>query len=178
MFGLYGSGFFHIWVAWGEPRIGVLRPSPPLKRHGALPQLSHKQPRQPPHFLRQSTTKTPKKRLRTSFTMNVYRSAVCRACRQARPSLRRGLATASAQQQPQSTYDNRVRLVEVGPRDGLQNEKKTIPLATKIELIERLARTGLSTIEAGSFVAPKWVPQVCLGVLRVRGTILLGKRAI
>jgi hydroxymethylglutaryl-CoA lyase len=42
----------------------------------------------------------------------------------------------------------------------LQNEKKIIPLATKIELIERLARTGLTDIEAGSFVAPKWVPQV------------------
>lgn len=56
--------------------------------------------------------------------------------------------------------DNRVHIVEVGPRDGLQNEKKAIPLATKIELIERLAKTGLPTIEAGSFVAPKWVPQM------------------
>lgn len=53
-----------------------------------------------------------------------------------------------------------VRIVEVGPRDGLQNEKKTIPLATKIELVERLAQTGLTTIEAGSFVSPKWTPQV------------------
>ncbi|CAK7264225.1 hypothetical protein SEPCBS119000_000880 [Sporothrix epigloea] len=53
-----------------------------------------------------------------------------------------------------------VRIVEVGPRDGLQNEKRAIPLATKIELIERLAKTGLSKIEAGSFVAPKWVPQM------------------
>lgn len=53
-----------------------------------------------------------------------------------------------------------VRIVEVGPRDGLQNEKGTIPLATKIELVERLAKTGLQTIEAGSFVSPKWVPQV------------------
>jgi hydroxymethylglutaryl-CoA lyase len=42
----------------------------------------------------------------------------------------------------------------------LQNEKKAIPLATKIELVERLARTGLKTIEAGSFVSPKWTPQV------------------
>jgi hydroxymethylglutaryl-CoA lyase len=50
--------------------------------------------------------------------------------------------------------------VEVGPRDGLQNEKTIIPLATKIELIERLAKTGLTDIEAASFVAPKWVPQV------------------
>ncbi|RMY20582.1 hypothetical protein D0867_03902 [Hortaea werneckii] len=52
-----------------------------------------------------------------------------------------------------------VRIVEVGPRDGLQNEKQSIPAETKIELIRRLARTGLDTIEAGSFVAPKWVPQ-------------------
>ncbi|KAF2017117.1 aldolase [Aaosphaeria arxii CBS 175.79] len=53
-----------------------------------------------------------------------------------------------------------VRIVEVGPRDGLQNEKQSIPVATKIELVERLAQTGLKTIEAGSFVAPKWVPQM------------------
>lgn len=53
-----------------------------------------------------------------------------------------------------------VRIVEVGPRDGLQNEKKSISLATKLELIERLAKTGVTTIEAGSFVPAKWVPQV------------------
>lgn len=53
-----------------------------------------------------------------------------------------------------------VRIVEVGPRDGLQNEKNTVPLRTKIELIQRLAKTGIRDIEAGSFVAPKWVPQV------------------
>ncbi|KAF3765431.1 hypothetical protein M406DRAFT_97211 [Cryphonectria parasitica EP155] len=64
------------------------------------------------------------------------------------------------QQQQQPSFDNRVRIVEVGPRDGLQNEKTTIPLATKIELIERLAKTGLANIEAGSFVSPKWVPQM------------------
>ena len=87
--------------------------------------------------------------------MSGFRSSFCRACSRPELYLRRGLATASSKQ-PQ----NRVKLVEVGPRDGLQNEKKTIPLATKIELIERLARTGISTIEAGSFVAPKWVPQV------------------
>ncbi|CAK7262497.1 hypothetical protein SEPCBS57363_000086 [Sporothrix epigloea] len=59
-----------------------------------------------------------------------------------------------------SRSNNFVQIVEVGPRDGLQNEKQAIPLATKIELIERLAKTGLSKIEAGSFVAPKWVPQM------------------
>ena len=53
-----------------------------------------------------------------------------------------------------------VRLVEVGPRDGLQNEKQPVPTATKIALIERLAGCGLSTIEATAFVSPKWVPQM------------------
>ena len=53
-----------------------------------------------------------------------------------------------------------VRIVEVGPRDGLQNEKSTIPLETKLELIRRLAQTGVQTMEAGSFVPAKWVPQV------------------
>ncbi|WP_299439596.1 hydroxymethylglutaryl-CoA lyase [uncultured Rhodospira sp.] len=53
-----------------------------------------------------------------------------------------------------------VKLVEVGPRDGLQNEPKAVPTATKVELIERLGAAGLSVIEAGSFVSPKWVPQM------------------
>jgi hydroxymethylglutaryl-CoA lyase len=53
-----------------------------------------------------------------------------------------------------------VRLVEVGPRDGLQNEAKAVPAATKVELIERLADAGLTTIEAGAFVSPKRVPQM------------------
>jgi hydroxymethylglutaryl-CoA lyase len=55
---------------------------------------------------------------------------------------------------------DQVRIVEVGPRDGLQNEKSTIPIETKIELVKRLATTGIKTIEAGSFVHPKWTPQV------------------
>lgn len=53
-----------------------------------------------------------------------------------------------------------VRIVEVGPRDGLQNEKSPLNLQTKLELIRRLSQTGVRNIEAGSFVAPKWVPQV------------------
>ncbi|KAL4992278.1 CLN3 protein-domain-containing protein [Aspergillus falconensis] len=53
-----------------------------------------------------------------------------------------------------------VRIVEVGPRDGLQNEKKSIPLETKLQLISKLAKTGVTTIEAGSFVPAKWVPQM------------------
>ena len=50
--------------------------------------------------------------------------------------------------------------MEVGPRDGLQNEKDTVPTPVKIELIRRLAASGLSVVEATSFVSPKWVPQV------------------
>ncbi|KAL8910141.1 MAG: hypothetical protein Q9171_004566 [Xanthocarpia ochracea] len=57
-------------------------------------------------------------------------------------------------------FAGEVRIVEVGPRDGLQNEKKSMSLETKLELIRRLAQTGVRDIEAGSFVAPKWVPQM------------------
>lgn len=53
-----------------------------------------------------------------------------------------------------------VRIVEVGPRDGLQNEKAIMPTAAKVELVNRLSATGLKTIEATSFVSPKWVPQL------------------
>jgi hydroxymethylglutaryl-CoA lyase len=55
---------------------------------------------------------------------------------------------------------DQVRIVEVGPRDGLQNEKQTIATVTKLELIHRLAAAGLRDIEASSFVSPKWVPQM------------------
>ena len=54
----------------------------------------------------------------------------------------------------------RVTLVEVGPRDGLQNEAQTIALGAKLQLIEDLAAAGHTVIEAGSFVNPKWVPQM------------------
>lgn len=54
----------------------------------------------------------------------------------------------------------RVHIVEVGPRDGLQNEAQLVPAATKIELIDRLADAGLKTIEATAFVSSKWVPQM------------------
>ena len=53
-----------------------------------------------------------------------------------------------------------IRIVEVGPRDGLQNEKALVPTAVKIELIERLAATGLRSVEATAFVHPRWVPQM------------------
>ena len=54
-----------------------------------------------------------------------------------------------------------VTLVEVGARDGLQNEPRTVPTEVKIALIDRLSATGLTVIEATSFVSPKWVPQLC-----------------
>lgn len=55
---------------------------------------------------------------------------------------------------------SRVRLVEVGPRDGLQNEKQPIGVADKVRLVDDLSATGLGYIEVGSFVSPKWVPQM------------------
>jgi hydroxymethylglutaryl-CoA lyase len=53
-----------------------------------------------------------------------------------------------------------VKIVEMGPRDGLQNEKQSVPTAVKIELINRLSDAGLSAVEATAFVSPKWVPQM------------------
>ncbi|KAA0593221.1 hydroxymethylglutaryl-CoA lyase [Azospirillum lipoferum] len=53
-----------------------------------------------------------------------------------------------------------VRMVEVGPRDGLQNEKSMVPTAVKVELVDRLSDAGLGVVEAASFVSPKWVPQM------------------
>lgn len=58
------------------------------------------------------------------------------------------------------SFPEHIRIVEVGPRDGLQNEAKHIPTATKIELINRLTACGFQTIEATAFVHPKWVPQM------------------
>lgn len=55
---------------------------------------------------------------------------------------------------------DQVRIVEVGPRDGLQNEKQLIPTAVKLELIERLISSGIKNIEATAFVSPKWIPQM------------------
>jgi len=58
------------------------------------------------------------------------------------------------------TYPLSVKIVEVGPRDGLQNEKTSLDTDTRVELITQLANAGLTYIEAGSFVSPKWVPQM------------------
>jgi len=70
-----------------------------------------------------------------------------------------------------------VKIVEVGPRDGLQNEKETIATAVKIALIDRLSAAGFANIEAASFVSPKWVPQmaasaeVMAAIVRRPGTV-------
>lgn len=74
------------------------------------------------------------------------------------------------------TIPKKVRIVEVGPRDGLQNEAQNVPAAVKIELIDRLTDAGLPVIEATAFVSPKWVPQmadaaaVMAGIRRQAGT--------
>ncbi|KAF8311527.1 uncharacterized protein EI90DRAFT_3033032 [Cantharellus anzutake] len=70
------------------------------------------------------------------------------------PSIHRLLRTSST---PSAKF---VKIVEVGPRDGLQNEPHPISVGEKISLIDRLGKSGLKAIEVGSFVSPKWVPQV------------------
>lgn len=76
-----------------------------------------------------------------------------------------------------SPLPQRVKVVEVGPRDGLQNEKQPVPTDVKIALIDRLSAAGFANIEATSFVSPKWVPQmatsaeVMAGIERRPGTI-------
>lgn len=81
--------------------------------------------------------------------------------------LARRLSTAAAAPPPPSldaslfaAVPPSVKIVEVGPRDGLQNERDIVPTQTKIRFINKLSQTGLSTIEATSFVSPKWVPQM------------------
>ena len=75
------------------------------------------------------------------------------------------------------TLPRRVKMVEVGPRDGLQNEKAIVPTAVKIALIDRLSGTGLTAIETTSFVSPQWVPQmadnaqVMAGITRKAGVV-------
>lgn len=73
--------------------------------------------------------------------------------------------------QSASRFPSRVKIVEVGPRDGLQNEPTFIPTETKLELIHRLLDAGVTYIEAASFVSPKWVPQMAdsTAVLRQLG---------
>lgn len=78
---------------------------------------------------------------------------------------------------PADVPHSAVRIVEVGPRDGLQNIKSIVPTKTKIELIERLSRTGLQTIEATSFVSPRWIPQLADGtaVMQAISSLMQGQ---
>uniref|UniRef100_A0A1L8E0E1 hydroxymethylglutaryl-CoA lyase n=1 Tax=Nyssomyia neivai TaxID=330878 RepID=A0A1L8E0E1_9DIPT len=87
-------------------------------------------------------------------------------CLQSHPYLRR---LGSRRFFSKSSWPQSVRIVEVGPRDGLQNEPKILPATTKIELINQLSETGLQTIEATSFVSPKWVPQMADNMEVLRG---------
>lgn len=98
---------------------------------------------------------------RLGIALSVLRVTSARTLPQWR---RRTFATASAS----STL---VNIVDVGPRDGLQNEKGVVPVDVKVELVNRLARAGLRSIEAGSFVSPKWVPQVNFFIV---GSTVLG----
>jgi len=78
---------------------------------------------------------------------------------------------------------SRVTLVDVGPRDGLQNEKQNVDAAVKIELVHRLQAAGLREIEVTSYVSPKWVPQmgdnaaVMAGIRRVPGVLGVALRS-
>ena len=77
------------------------------------------------------------------------------------------------------TLPRSVKIVEVSPRDGLQNEKLSVPTATKIELVRRLGAAGLKTIEATAFVSPRWVPQmadnaeVMAGIARLEAVVAI-----
>lgn len=83
----------------------------------------------------------------------------------------------SQQMNQQASLPKKVRIVEVGPRDGLQNEKEALSADVKIELVNRLARAGFPNVEAASFVSPKWVPQMATSaevmarIERLPGTI-------
>jgi hydroxymethylglutaryl-CoA lyase len=77
----------------------------------------------------------------------------------------------------QPNLPRKVKIVEVGPRDGLQNEKENVPADVKIELVNRLSNAGFANVEAAAFVSPKWVPQmatsaeVMAAIARRPGTI-------
>jgi len=61
-----------------------------------------------------------------------------------------------------SVFSDQIKIVEVGPRDGLQNEKSVLSVADRVELIEKLAAAGLKFVEGGSFVSPKAIPQMTI----------------
>uniref|UniRef100_A0A8C1XUF6 hydroxymethylglutaryl-CoA lyase n=1 Tax=Cyprinus carpio TaxID=7962 RepID=A0A8C1XUF6_CYPCA len=83
----------------------------------------------------------------------VHRPALCSAA----AAILRSVSVSATQS---VSFPERVKIVEVGPRDGLQNEKTVVPTEVKIRLIDMLSEAGLPVIEATSFVSPKWVPQM------------------
>lgn len=106
------------------------------------------------------------------FSKLPLRTSVSRFLKTRRPSLlqdRKRKYTVLAAE----SANNVVNIVEVGPRDGLQNEEASIPVEIKVELINRLARAGLMNVEAGSFVRPEWVPQVCIYIFSPNGSFFL-----
>ncbi|BGP38866.1 hypothetical protein JCM10449v2_002804 [Rhodotorula kratochvilovae] len=90
----------------------------------------------------------------------MLRAPALRSVRSSAQRLSRPAAPRFSSSLSSATDADRVKIVEVGPRDGLQNEKAVISTEVKVELIERLVKAGLNDIEAGSFVSPKWVPQM------------------
>ncbi|KAK6474330.1 hydroxymethylglutaryl-CoA lyase [Huso huso] len=100
---------------------------------------------------------------------------ICRAVYPCWALQTRGLSAAatapgaSGVSTPLKRLPARVKIVEVGPRDGLQNEKTLVPAEVKIQLIDMLSEAGLPVIEATSFVSPKWVPQMADQVEVMRG---------
>src|SRR3954470_4105156 len=86
--------------------------------------------------------------------------AKCTRSRAAQPWPTLSTAHEDTEMTPSNSLPSFVKVVEVGPRDGLQNEKEAVSAAVKIDLVDRLTRAGFANIEAASFVSPKWVPQM------------------
>lgn len=105
-------------------------------------------------FVHRKPMFTPHTVSRAAWTRAAYRSSAFIA-----PSRRASTVT---------NTDKFVRIVEVGPRDGLQNESTPISIEDRVSLVNRLGATGLQVIESGSFVSPKWVPQVRLRPVHFR----------
>ncbi|EXJ75080.1 hydroxymethylglutaryl-CoA lyase [Cladophialophora psammophila CBS 110553] len=91
---------------------------------------------------------------RPNLRLTVIASGCCRAPLLGRRDARRIIAR---------NLSSSVRIIEVGPRDGLQNIKSKVPPSVKVDLVNRLAAAGLTDIEATSFVSPKWIPQLSDG---------------
>src|SRR6185369_400281 len=104
-----------------------------------------------------STTVSSRRSIRRFCVNRVSSIRKRRSCAGARPERR---MTEPGRPSADAPIAGDVRVVEVGPRDGLQNEKTQIPAADKIALIDRLSDCGFRTVEATSFVSPKWVPQL------------------